>query len=535
MPVIIVSGTDYEMGFQYGQQAGRYIELMKYDAWSSVLERCNRIEVLRRLKGFQHCIMRYTPGAIEMMKGLAAGATVIGHDVSYTDILLINCEFNLHRLTRASCFPSGAEGEEFPPQRLMCSSWSAWGTTTANGKLIGGDSGDGEFGPFVAIVAFPASGNSFVSIAQAGWLAQKSAINSSGLFVGVSGGFPTRPVDYDYGVPYPCAMHQLLRFADGATEAKEMFLSMPCDITVMHFSDVHGRAFVVERTAALKTFRKSGDYKEVDFLYSSNNFFNEEMRAAVGGGVFVPHAGWLSGESAIGSIPRNLEMWNMLHYYRGRVDLEFAKMMWRFPGNPPPYPLDYKAVNLYHETLGKDWDQKICNQDNAFVGIGLPDDGDSGVMHVCTGPAGRVAHPLGPIDANWYQVDGTHSFYMLNLAANPAAVAGESRIAAHDYIGQAHRELVELTYSDVAYSRLKQLYARANAEYYRGNNAYNRGRLANKASAVGLLAQATTWYTRAQAHAKQVYNALIVPANCPEALGLTRCKGGVEERASEEG
>ena len=28
-------------------------------------------------------------------------------------------------------------------------------------------------------------------------------------------------------------------------------------------------------------------------------------------------------------------LWNMLHNYRGKVNLEFAKMLWRFPGNPP--------------------------------------------------------------------------------------------------------------------------------------------------------------------------------------------------------
>jgi hypothetical protein len=520
MPVVVLCGTDYEMGFQYGSQAGQYIELVRDEVWVAALVRYSRRGVMQSLEEFERLIREHVPEAEEMMRGMADGAAANGHDISYTDILLINCDFNLGRLVPRSSWPGDGLHDVCLPDGRGCSQWSAWGRTTLDGRLITADSGDGVFDFHVVVLAFPAVGNNYITLSTAGWLGQKAAMNSRGVFIGVGGGFPTRQIDYDYGVPYPCAIHHLLRCANSATEAKEMFLSWPCDVTVVHFADTRGKAFVVERTAALWTFREPGDFGEVDFIYSSNNFFNPEMRDSVGDVEFVEHAGWVGRDSGINSIPRNLEMWNMLNNYRGKVDVEFARMMWRFPGDPPPYPLNYNAAKAFHETLGKGWDQKICNQDNAFIGIGLPDDGDSGIMYVCTGPAGRMANPLGPLDGDWYQVNGTHSFYKLFLAATPAAVVGHAKETAHDYIAEAHRGLRELTYSDIAYVPLKELLATATSEYFCASNAYNKGLLADGDAAMRYLASALTGYTRAQAHAKQVRNALSPPPECPEDLGL---------------
>ncbi|RLF04171.1 MAG: hypothetical protein DRJ60_07485 [Thermoprotei archaeon] len=41
-PIVYISGSEFEMGYQYGYQAGKYISLVKDGLWSSLLERYNK-------------------------------------------------------------------------------------------------------------------------------------------------------------------------------------------------------------------------------------------------------------------------------------------------------------------------------------------------------------------------------------------------------------------------------------------------------------------------------------------------------------
>jgi len=207
----------------------------------------------------------------------------------------------------------------------------------------------------------------------------------------------------------------------------------------------------------------------------------------------------------------------MLQNYQGKVNLEFTKMMLRFPGNPSPYPIDKKA---YYATQGEGWDQKVCNLRNMRAAIVLPDKGDKGAAHICTGPAGRVAYPSGAKGGDWYPIEGTHTFYRLALASSPAAVAAISKTDAHACIGQAYRKLMTVSYKDPGYSVLNDLFSDAVAEYYQGANAHNRASFAMGNEALGYFSNAATAFTRAQVRAKQVYNALVPPATAPEQLGL---------------
>lgn len=241
------------------------------------------------------------------------------------------------------------------------------------------------------------------------------------------------------------------------------------------------------------------------------------MKAVIKGEKFIEHAGWLGRGWSISSVSRNLQLWNMLSNYQGKVDLAFAKMMWRFPGNPPPYPLDEAA---YESSQGKGWDAKICTLASRRIGIMLPDDGDSGLAYICTGPASQIAYPLKPTGCDWYQTAGTHTFYQVALASGPAAVVEAAKSEAHACIASAYRELMMVNYTDPKYAVLNALYSRANAEYYEGLAARNKGALATGNEALRYFAHAATAFTRSQAHSKKAYNALVPPATRPEDLDL---------------
>jgi hypothetical protein len=84
---------------------------------------------------------------------------------------------------------------------------------------------------------------------------------------------------------------------------------------------------------------------------------------------------------------------------------------------------------------------------------------------------------------------------------------------------------MQLNYRDAGYAALEDLYSLANAEYYRGNIATDEAMLSSGNEALKLFGKAATQYTRAQAHAMQVYEALVPQPTSPSDIGL-RLFGG---------
>ena len=506
LPVVILSGSDYEMGYQYGQQAGPYLAKEREAGWASALQSFSREKILQMLRGNQFYIKKYTPENIEIMKGIADGATAAGYQLSYTDVLLMNCTLPNPETSR---FPSGAEKDSLPVKK--CSVCSAWGSSTTDGRLIGMDTLDsGEAAYGVIIVAFPDDGNNYICGAQAGEIGDHFLMNNRGLFVGNSGGGGSpRDVDTDYGLSWSCSLTHVVRFANSAYQARDMLLPWQINIPEnFHFVDVHGEACVVEKTAAVQSVRKPGGFGEQDFLYSTNNYLNKEMKATKEGEFIKQHGGY-----GAYAAPRNLMLWDMLHNYHGHIDVEFMKMMLRFPGDAPPNPPE------------GGWDAKVCRPSNSWVSVLLPDDGDEGAAYICTGPAGRVIHSSTasdgePMHASYPYIDGTHTFYRLTLAANPREVVEAAQKEARLCIATAYKKLMYLNFTDTGYAALNELYSLANAEYYRGKVFLNKGLLADGNKALYHLAKAATSFTRSQAHALQVYETLAPAPTSPSDLGL---------------
>lgn len=508
LPVVILRGSDYEMGYQYGQQAGAHIFLNAQASWASALQRFSHDGVREGLRANQHFIQRHTPENIEMMKGMAAGATAAGFDVSYEDALMMNCVLPD---PETSNYPVGAEDDELPP-RKSCSVCSAWGGATKDGRLLGLDTVDGGGESFraVIIVAFPDEGHDYMCGAVAGEMGEHFYMNNTGLFIGNSGGGASpRTVDSDYGLCWANALPHIIRFAGNASEARDMMLSFPINFPEnFHFVDQQSNAFVVEKTAALQAVRSSGDFGEEDFLFSTNTYLHPDMAPTK----FGPFVGGHGGYDAYSS-PRNMLFWDMLHNYHGQVDVEFLKMILRFPGNPPPYPPP------------GGWDAKICRPTNGWVSVVVPHAGDEGFANVCTGPAGRVIHSSmasngEEMRANYQYIEGTHTFYRLRLAADPKAVVDQAKEDAKNEIATAYGELMQLNFRDTGYAALDDLYSLANAEYYQGNVAFDRALLSSGNESLRHFADAATAYTRSQAHSRQVYEALVPPPTRPSDLGL---------------
>jgi hypothetical protein len=108
----------------------------------------------------------------------------------------------------------------------------------------------------------------------------------------------------------------------------------------------------------------------------------------------------------------------------------------------------------------------------------------------------------------------------LTLAAGPTEAVKAAQKAAGSDIATAYAELMSLNFTDTGYAGLNELYSLANAEYYQGKVELNKGLLASGNEALLYLAKAATAFTRAQAHALQVYEALVPASTSPGDLGL---------------
>jgi len=509
-PVIFMTGSDYNMGYQFAQQL-----FLIFGRWilEDVVNQDFSKEELDALKAYDWYIQKYTPEYVEMFRGMADGARDLGIPLSYADWLAF---FTGTTTSYPTPPPGWQDVKLLPPEESYsgCSGFAAWGSATKDGKLICASSLDGGFRFGLTAVCFPEEGghNYIVTFAKlfpslGGWANHPSMNNSGVCYVhhGAGETIACQPEEErDYGITPQLGIIHTIRFADTAVEAKDMVVDYfppgqgPTAAMAGLWADTDGNAFAIECKYEPFVVREPGDYGERDFLYAANNALAKELGRE--GEVYVEHGGW-SRTGRGSSVERNLLMWNFLHNYHGEIDLEFVKMMWRFPGMQPGSST----------TIGRPY--------NAMIGITLPDDGDEGLFYVCTGPANIHCRPASPY-GSYYRADRTYSFYELKLASSPEEVTKAARSRAMTDLFFASVELEKLNYSDPAYAPLKELFNQAARELERGEFYREFANRISGNKSVYYLGKALRGYTRCQALARQVYNTLVPPPTRPSDLGL---------------
>ncbi|MBW1643672.1 MAG: hypothetical protein JRJ76_12610 [Deltaproteobacteria bacterium] len=528
IPVIFVRGTNYEMGHQYGYQAAAGIAAIK-DRFYGLIKRLlgeNAAMWSDMLKGFQYYIKAHTPEIIDEMIGIADGARAAGFDITYTDILSINAGVCVKSaMSPTATMPSPLD--ELPPRDYQekygikadgliilsktgkgspgdpkgspdlagdCSRWAAWGTATKDGRLICGDSIDGYLGKQVNIIAYPDDGYPFISgVHMFGELTLHPLMNNKGLWVAGGNIDPPRDIDRDFGLPMTLALRHLAQFHDHADSAREELLSIQHTGGRVHnamLADTKGNAFVFELTAKLKTFRKPGDFSEKDWIASPNTYIIPENCE-----LFEPPL------QPFKTDPRINQLWTMFDKYKGQIDLDFGKMLYRHQD---------PEENTYY----------IGNRSNQRVNLGIPDDGDEGVYYQATGPAGRnITCGCDPQD----HLDVTCTFYTLRLKSSEAAVVQESEYSAAERLAAADTAIKKLGGGLTllpARLALGDLFSKACKEFEKGKQFVTDARLADGNEKRCLFGKALTSYTRAESKFREVYNHIHPPAENPEDLGL---------------
>jgi len=557
-PVIVVTGTDYDMGFQW------YKQLVQIYGKQPLLERADREfskDELEALKAWDYHIKKHVPYMTDLLKGMVAAAKEEGIPLTYEEMLAKWCG-------HAYLIPPVKAKEKLPKDLLSdagcrscdkeesdCSGWAAWGTATKDGRLIAGGSGDheiiigeNEISDFeYMLMMIPKDGNNLLVSTSTGccW---HSSMNNKGVAMfhhGATGYYKRyrtpEQQDYGYGVPNVMITLHALRYAKSAPEAQNLILSLPSPDGRVGgaWADVNGNAFVIENRDNPRVIRKPGDNGEKDFIYSTNNLLGKELGDAYDSpgkpAEFVEHAGWFGTYASRESIPRNLGVWNVLHNYHGLVDLSFAEMMWRFGPDPAPRYSSFEQMDEDFDKLrGQTWNSTISETGNAHVGILVPDNGDKGFMRISQGCLNPVNYPHWP-GGRIFRVAPTYSFYQLQLDATAQKVASDCRERARYEMAYANQELRKLTYKDVPYAPLDAIFNDAATEWQKGQYYLSRAHATKDNESVNFLAKATRSFSRAQALAEQVYNSLVPPAKRPEDLGLRPWLGSWGDWAKREG
>ncbi len=543
--VLVLHGSDYDMGYQYVQQINQI-----FGPWvlKNVQCKLTRAET-SALKAYQWHLKKHTPEFIDMFRGMAAGATDAGVKLSYEEVLADFCteEFEKSLLTLPGSEPSESQKSELPLNE--CSGFAAWGSCTKDGRLIGVGISDTMTSFQSVIICLPETGNNYIigmnvpRIIKFGLCPGGSshpAMNSKGLVYVHHGGCATLGNEKrDYSVPLSLQIQHTLRFASNATDALTMELVYPRGTRAVGlWADISGDAFVLECRDP-KVVRRAGDHGEQDFLYATNNCLDESLKPFLKNMIgwpldYYPHGGW--NPSDMNSVGRCLYMWNALHNYHGKVDMDFVKMMLRFP-TQRVYPILDEVPTQIYKVLGVDWNTHIGHLANQRVGIMLPDNGDKGLYYLCTGPLDRHVERLTErshlstdiatrraeqltAGSSFFQIAATHTFFELRLASSPEDIVTAAKKRAQYDLYYANKELRKLTYWDVPYAPLDAIFNKAAAECQKGDYYLVLAQKTKGNESVCNYAKSVRGFTRCQAYARQVYESLVPPACKPTDLGL---------------
>jgi len=211
MPVIEVSGEPYRLGREQGEQTRPIVKLISRGFIDSlcVATKLDKQGILKEAHRYEQAIQDQTGmDYIEEMHGLAAGAAV-----PYEDILVLNCGWDLlNSLPTPETHPG-----------YMCSSLSAWGPSTADGRMICGHNDDGaryidQF--LVLLQAHPSVGHDFVAPLVPGYIGYHRMWNDQGVvLLGLSLENGCRDSEFEYNMPMWVLQRYLTQTAGSTADA----------------------------------------------------------------------------------------------------------------------------------------------------------------------------------------------------------------------------------------------------------------------------------------------------------------------------
>jgi hypothetical protein len=378
--VVVVSGTNYEMGVQYGEQAAKFIAVNRNIVWNildtQVLdpesgEPLGHSVIEKDIQVWTYYLEKHDPELKDWLLGISQGCKNKGFKVSYADLVALMVYPQEAWARPASPYPpeTGVAASAAPKgvtflaarsdtrPRSSCSSFAATGTATQGGKPMVSITGGAllEVQLFALLIAFPTDGERFISLTQAGRVGNNFGMNSKYGWVMPAAVTDPRDCPSSWGVTSEVYFHYLLQYCKSPAEAVEYLNATPRGgVTGLFlFADNSGEVSVYEGGSCTSAIRKPGDLGEKDFVASTNHYNDPSMTEynlkdfedeVLGFPVFPD------------TYPRYATVFEKLktRTSTGVIDLDFAKALWLSNGwydattntwNTVPVPNDPNDFN----------------------------------------------------------------------------------------------------------------------------------------------------------------------------------------------
>ncbi len=409
--VVVVSGTNYEMGVQYGRQTAAAIfhnvaifKSKLYDAYGSET-------VKKDMQVWDYYIRKYDPTLVDWIRGISAGCRSKRFNVSYLDLVLLMVyptelwarpsdsypkETHVQKQKKGISLNTSREGTEYH----SCNSFAATGSATPDGKPIHGITTmvSAEGMDNIILIAFPKDGASFVSQTWPGRVNGNAAMNSNGFAWNMTAILIDKPA---WGLT-EVYFHYLAQLAKSPDEAVNYIQSTPFGGVAGGFlmSDAQGNVSVFEVAPDRNdhyNLRVPGDEGETGpWVVQTNHLVDPSLQA------YNPF--WLI---FIGTYPRYDTVFQFLtEAAPNSVDFSFAKNMF--------------ASDDWYDAVAKQWHY------NEPGGPGISNDHTS-VSQSIFFPADRIAYlQTGTPSGNGLPAYATGEYVKIKLATDPKTVTDKA-------------------------------------------------------------------------------------------------------------
>jgi hypothetical protein len=304
--VVIVSGSNYEMGVQYGEQAADLIAANRDAAWQ-ILD--NQVlaypggpplgheVILKDIKVWTYYLEKYDPKLKDWLLGISKGCQNKGFEISYTDLVALMVLPQELWARPGGDYPEETGVVASLPNRGLsllakertdtraaasCTAFAATGGATQGGvpmvSLTLGFISDIK--QYITLIAFPTEGYPFISLTMAGKVSNNTGMNSR--FAWVMTASVTNPFlacASSWGVPSEVYHHYLQQYSKSPVDAMKYIDRTPRGgVTgIFLFADKSGDVLAYEVGSCATAVRRPGDLGERDWVATTNNYNGPAM------------------------------------------------------------------------------------------------------------------------------------------------------------------------------------------------------------------------------------------------------------------
>ncbi|WOF16769.1 hypothetical protein F1737_08725 [Methanoplanus sp. FWC-SCC4] len=264
MPVVILQGSPYEMGYQYGLQVPEYLAIVRDSVWAGALSEKSYDEILDECRVDKEYIARELNDFqfIEFFKGISDAMNDQGYAFTPVDPIVM-------------LYYGGHNG---PAPEEHCTAFAAYGNAT-NNTLIVGDNFDyysvSSNSYQVLLFLYPDNGYSCIIPSGAGRTGNNVVVNEKGLVYITTAGPAQGAGDTGPGISAFLELPSVGMSAASVPEGEEILLNITRSFSLSRLlADTSGNAEVIESTREKFAIRNGSE----DFIIAANHYLNPAMK-----------------------------------------------------------------------------------------------------------------------------------------------------------------------------------------------------------------------------------------------------------------